>query len=190
MPLRINSAMRWVTTRVLPVPAPASTSNGPASVVDGGRLGRVEGHGGGVELGLELLLSDRWSSRAPPPQGPNVVIRRPAAGCGPRGSSSLPVTQACRSEREVPPSLVKQGQVPEPRKRFEDRQAVVGNLRIDQLQFFEFGERFEPASPCRRCRASPRKSSAGEAREPGHVVHALVGHVGQIEFQVLDSRNA
>ena len=39
VPWRINSAMRWVTTRVFPVPAPANTSNGPLSVRTASRCG-------------------------------------------------------------------------------------------------------------------------------------------------------
>ncbi len=39
MPLWISAAMRKVMTRVLPVPAPASTRSGPESVVTAARCG-------------------------------------------------------------------------------------------------------------------------------------------------------
>ena len=42
MPRRISSAMRYVTTRVLPVPAPANTKQRPAERADGFALSRIE----------------------------------------------------------------------------------------------------------------------------------------------------
>src|SRR3972149_3013375 len=46
-PCRISAAMRYVTTRVLPVPAPASTSSGPASVRTAAHWAGFSGGGGG-----------------------------------------------------------------------------------------------------------------------------------------------
>ena len=43
VPWRINSAMRCVTTRVLPVPAPANTNSGPLRVRTASRWGGLSG---------------------------------------------------------------------------------------------------------------------------------------------------
>ena len=69
----ISQAMRWVSTRVLPEPAPATMRSGPPAWVTACGLGRVE-------AGEEVVARAR-SGRAPSPAGAG---NGPVAGFRPR----------------------------------------------------------------------------------------------------------
>ena len=73
--------MRWVSTRVLPEPAPATTSSGPPAVHDGVELVRVEPHRGDASAMLSRLSVTPRSPRTclpPPGNGIGELLHRTA----------------------------------------------------------------------------------------------------------------
>ena len=85
-PVATSQAMRWVSTRVLPEPAPASTSSGPSPCVTALALGGIEALEqvlGGVHPDLcrgaleGLIAHPGEDSRAP---GAWTISRRPSSG--------------------------------------------------------------------------------------------------------------
>src|SRR5574338_712702 len=65
--------MRWAITRVLPLPAPASTSSGPFVVVTASRCGALRGARRlkAVTAGCGMELNVTTTARGPPPPHPS-----------------------------------------------------------------------------------------------------------------------
>jgi hypothetical protein len=81
-PVWISQAMRVVSTRVLPEPAPAST-RAEAGGGDGGKLIGIEEVGRGCQHGVDYPRFTTWARqpfRAVPPQPPFAKGGGPSAG--------------------------------------------------------------------------------------------------------------